>query len=279
MTAAKAPYHIEALARGLAVLSAFSEEEPELSLTDVAQRVGMVKSTTQRFVHTLRDLGYLQQDPVSRRYRPGARVLGLGFAALSGLELPRVAEPHLQALHQATGESASMAVLSLTLLDELPPHGPDIIYVARIKARQLLNIDLQVGSRLPAYCTGMGKVLLAYLPAETREQLLRRMTLPRRGPNTLTTLPALRAALDEIRARGIAINDEELAAGLRTVAAPVRRRDGSVVAAINVSVPASRISVDELRSRLAPLVIRAAGAISASLGAGQPADQSASAAS
>jgi IclR family pca regulon transcriptional regulator len=263
---AKPPYHVAALARGLAVLASFTTESQELSLTEVARRVRMTKSTTQRFVHTLRDLGYLEQDVQTKRYRPGVRVLELGFAALASMRLPQIALPYLQELHQATGENSSLAVIDPRPVREQPAYGPEVIYAARVRARQLLTIDLEVGSRLPAYSTSVGKVLLAHLPAVELDAILTRIVLPRTGRGT-ASVATLRAELTRVREQGYAVNDEELAVGLRAVAAPVRNRDGRVVAAINIAVPAPRVSLADLNRKFAPQVVGAADRISASLAA------------
>ncbi|MFZ5917915.1 MAG: IclR family transcriptional regulator [Chloroflexota bacterium] len=251
-------YFIDALGRGLQVLAAFSEESPSLSLTEVAATVRLDKSTAFRFVYTLESLGYLVRDPDTKRYRPGARVLCLGFAALNSMELGQVAEPYLRALAEESGETSNMTVRD----------GAEVIYIARHKARQIISINLHVGSRLPVYCTAMGKAQLIDMTPDELRSLLGEGPYPTLGPKTLTSLDALLADLDRVRREGYAINDEELAAGLRSVAAPVRHRQGQIVAAINVSVSSARVSRGELASVLAPLVCRTAAQIGMALGTG-----------
>jgi IclR family pca regulon transcriptional regulator len=187
---------------------------------ELGRAVGLNKSTTFRYVATLAKLGYLQQDPDTKRYSLGPRVVDLGFAAINSMEITRVAAHHLQALSDETGYTVSMAVLD----------GPDIVYVDRRRSGRAstfaMGLHLHVGSAVPAYCTSMGKVLLAHQdPAELRA-LLDRTDLARRGPKTITAREQLMTALNRVRHNGIAVNDEELAAGLRSVAAPVRDRSG-----------------------------------------------------
>jgi len=250
----------QSLERGLAILSAFRSGRPDLGISDLAREVGLGRSTTHRYVSTLAALGYLQQDRTSRKYRLGPRVLDLGFSAINSMELRELAAPHLQQLSDDTGFTVNMAILD----------GVDIVYVERCRssraAQREIDLNLHVGSRMPAYCTSMGKVLLAFLEPEERERLIDRSTLQRRGPNTLTTRKVLRAELDHVRHEGFAINNEELAYGLRSIAAPVRQADGAVAAAVNLAVHSSMVSMQELVARLTPALLRTAAEISARTG-------------
>src|SRR5262245_24696075 len=243
--APSAPFS-QSLERGLTVLSSFTQNNPVRGIADLAREVGLNKSTTHRYVATLAKLGYVQQDPETKRYSLGPRVVDLGFAAINSMEITRVAAGYLQALSDETGYTVSMAVLD----------GPDIVYVDRRRSGRAssfaMGLHLHVGSRLPAYCTSMGKVLLAYRdPAELRA-LLDRTDLARRGPKTITAREQLMVALARVRHTGIAVNDEELAAGLRSVAAPVRDRSGKVVAAVNIAIHLTvwNASVESVVSRL-----------------------------
>ncbi|WP_433532323.1 IclR family transcriptional regulator [Micromonospora sp. CA-263727] len=240
------PAFSQSLERGLQILSSFSEVSPMLGIADLARAVGLNKSTTHRYVATLAKLGYVQQDPESKKYSLGPRVIDLGFAAINSMEITRVAGGLLQALSDETGYTVSMAVLD----------GPDIVYIDRRRSGRASNfamaLNLNVGSRLPAYCTSMGKALLAFKePAELRT-LLDRTDLARRGPKTITAREQLTAGLARVRHTGIAVNDEELAAGLRSVAAPVRDRAGRVVAAVNIAIHLTvwNASVESVVSRL-----------------------------
>jgi IclR family pca regulon transcriptional regulator len=252
----------QSLERGLAILSSFSEAAPVLGIADLARMVGLNKSTTYRYVATLAKLGYVEQDPETKRYSLGPLVVDLGFAAINSMEVTRVAAPFLQALSDETGYTVSMAVLD----------GPDIVYVERRRSARAntfgMGLQLHIGSRLPAYCTSMGKVLLAHREPSQLRALLDRTDLARRGPKTITAREQLMAALTRIRHHGIAVNDEELAAGLRSVAAPVRDRTGQVIAAINVAIHLTvwTTSVDAIVSRLDGPLRSTAGEISARLG-------------
>src|SRR4051812_17188603 len=250
----------QSLERGLAILSAFKPATPELGISELARVLGLTRSTSHRYVATLARLGYLQQNPQSRKYRLGPRVLDLGFSAINSMELPQIAADHLQQLSDETGHTGNMAILD----------GTDIVYIDRCRSQQQgqreIDLNLHVGSRLPAYCTSMGKVLLAGLPAEERRAMLDEVQFQQRGPNTLIDRKGLEQALDVVAEAGIAVNNEELAYGLRSIAVPVRDRSGGVAAAINLAVHRSMVSMDDLVIRLSPALMRAAGEISARVG-------------
>ena len=177
--------HSQSLERGLAILSVFKPGRPLLGVSEVAREVDLSRSTAHRYVATLAELGYLRQDADTRKYRLGPRVLDLGFSAINSMELRAISTPHLQQLSDETGRTANMAILD----------GVDILYIERCRSAQQrqreIDLDLHVGSRLPAYCTSMGKVLLAALPADELEELMGDIELARRGPNTITTSEAL----------------------------------------------------------------------------------------
>lgn len=250
-------YNIEALARGLEILTLFGAERPFLKLPEIVAMTGISKSTAFRVVSTLETLGYLEHDPENRGYRPGLKVLRLGFTALNSLEMAQIAQPFLKALSDSCGETTNMSIRD----------GTEIVYIARYATQQVISVNLQRGSRLPVYCTSMGKAQLIDLSREELVELLGEGPYPGRTPNTITCLDALISRLDKVRELGYAVNDEELAAGLRSVAAPIRGSDGRVAAAINISVPGSRMSRRELEKQLAPRVVAAAGEISSALGA------------
>ncbi len=249
-------YYIESLGRGLQILEAFSESSPSLSLTEIASTVDLDKSTVFRSVHTLEQLGFLERDRETKRYRPGLKILRLGFTALSSLEVAQIAQPYLKALSAECGETTNMTIRD----------GAEIVYVARNKTQQIISVNLHLGSRLPVYCTSMGKVQLIDFSPQELADLLGKGPYPKRGPNTITTFEDLMAELDRVRRQGYAVNDEELGVGLRSVAAPIRNRDGDVIAAINVSTPSARASREEMIHTLAPMVVNAAREISLALG-------------
>jgi IclR family pca regulon transcriptional regulator len=253
------PRYSQSLARGLAILRCFTPERPVLGIADIADELGMSRSTTHRYVITLVALGYLEQG-ASRKYRLGLRCTDLGMAALNSTGLREHAHEYLEELRQRTSYTASLSVL----------EGADIMYVDRVRGfrREQGKIDLGLGpgSRLPAYCTVMGKLLLAHLPEDEQGRLIADMRLAKRGPNTITSKKELLAELEEIRGEDFAVNDEELAAELYAIAAPVRNEGREVVAAVSLSAHTSMISLSELVDALSPHLISTADNISARLG-------------
>jgi IclR family pca regulon transcriptional regulator len=247
----------QSLERGLAILSAFTPDRPDLGISELARKLDLTRSTTHRYVATLTTLGYLQQDDSTRKYRLGARVLDLGFSVLGSLGLREIAAPHLRRLTDTTGHTSNLAIRDDT----------DVILIDRVRGRpgpyHRLEFNLHVGSRIPAYCSATGKALLAFLPRPDLERILDRTDLVQRGPRTLTDKKALLAELEQVRQTGIATNDEELESALRSIASPVRTRSGEVVAAINVAIPWSPVPISELVTRLGPAVQATADQIAA----------------
>ena len=250
----------QSLARGLAILSSFHSDRALIGVSELSRGLELSRSTVHRYVATLAKLGYLQQDPDSKRYRLGPRVLDLGFSALNSMDLLEISAPHLRELSDATKRTVNLAILD----------GVDVVYVERCRAaspgQQEIDLNLHVGARLPAYCTAMGKAILAFLPEERLEELLPQIDFVARGPNTLTDAQALRDHLRAIRASGIAVNDEELAYGLRSIAAPIYSHAGEAYAAVNLAVNRTMVSMDDLIARFGPPLRRAAHDISSSLG-------------
>ncbi len=254
------PGQSQSLERGLAILSAFKAATPELGISELARSLGLTRSTSHRYVATLARLGYLQQNPNTRKYRLGSRVVDLGLSAINSMELREISAPHLQQLSDETGHTVNMAILD----------GVDIVYIERCRSAQHgqreIDLNLHVGSRLPAYCTSMGKVLLAFLPDDEQARRLGQIEFIERGPNTLTNAESLATELARVRTAGIAVNNEELAFGLRSMAVPVRGQDGEVVAAINFAVHRTAASIGDLVERLGPTLKRTATDISARIG-------------
>ena len=249
-------HSIQSLARGLQILRCFSSDAPTLSLTDISQQVGLPKATAYRYVSTLKALGYLAQDGKRGTYKLSVKVLDLGFSALNSLSFLSVALPYLEKLAQKSQESASMAVLEES----------DVIYVARAATKRWMSTNLQIGSKLPAYCTSMGKALLAYRPFDEVSDLLKNKKLIAHTPYTITDLGRLKEILAKIRKDGYAINDQELEIGLCSAAAPVRGVDGEVIAAINISMAAARVPVEVLQEKFIPYLLSTAREISRALG-------------
>jgi IclR family pca regulon transcriptional regulator len=245
------PDFVEALARGLDVLACFDAAHREMSLSDVALAAGLARPTARRLLLTLEELGFVRSRGGAYELTP--KVLTLGMAYVGALGLWDIARPHLEALVAQTGESSSMVQLD----------GSDIVYVARVSVPKLIALRVDIGTRFPADRTSQGKVLLAALsPAELDAALGQpsRSGLP---PYVGRSPEQLREELTEVRARGWALADEELAPGVRSVAVPVRDRDGVVQAAMNVTVHAAETSTERLLRDHLPLLLRTAGDISA----------------
>jgi IclR family pca regulon transcriptional regulator len=253
------PRYSQSLERGLAILGCFTPKRPVLGIADIADELGMSRSTTHRYVITLVALGYLEQG-ASRKYRLGLRVTDLGMSALNSTGLREHAHPYLEDLRQRTSYTSSLAVLD----------GSDILYVDRVRSfrrgQNQVDLDLHPGSRLPAYCTAMGKLLLAYLPESSQREVLAAIKPTKRGPNTITSKKGLREELDQINDAGFAVNDEELAADLYSIAAPVRDEAREVVAAVNLAAHSSMISLEEMVDALGPHLVSTADRVSARLG-------------
>jgi IclR family pca regulon transcriptional regulator len=244
---------VRSLERGLAVIRAFDAEHRDLTLSEVARATGLTRAAARRFLLTLVELGYVHVDGGRFSLRP--RVLELGFAYLSSLSLPEVAQPHMEELVAQINESSSISVLDDT----------DIVYVARVPTRRIMSITLAVGTRLPAYATSMGRVLLAALPDAELDERLARIDVRPLTKRTVKGRDALRRELEAVRGQGYAVVDQELEEGLRSGAVPIRDASGAVVAALNVSVHASRTSMQALRTELLRPALRAAAAIEAEL--------------
>lgn len=252
----KSRYNIEALTRGLEILSLFSAERSSLSLSQIVELLQLNKSTTYRVLSTLESAGYLEQDKATRYYRPGLKVLQLGFTAIHTLELRQIARPYLERLSQELGETISLATLD----------GFRTIYVDRIRNQTIVGVVLGVGSSLPAHCTALGKVLLAGLPEDELKQLLSDQELNPYTPKTLTKKKSLLAELQKVRLQGYAISDEELTTGLRAVAAPVRDLSKRTIAAVNVTGTTLRITQERLKDEIIPALVNNTNQISAALG-------------
>jgi len=246
---------VQSLERGLLVIRALNAPEPR-ALSDVARATSISRAAARRFLLTLEQLGYVRQ--TSGRFALTPRVLELGYAYLSSLTLPEVAQPHLQRLVEQVQESSSVSVLD----------GDDVVYVARVPTRRIMSVTISVGTRFPAYATSMGRVLLAGLPDDEVDATLARADLRELTARTITSVDDLRDEIERVRRQGYAIVDEELEAGLRSIAAPVRDAAGAVSAAVNLSAQASRTTVADMKRRLLPRLRETAAAIERDLGAG-----------
>lgn len=249
---------VQSLDRGLAVIRAFGPDRERLSLSEVARATGLTRAAARRFLLTLVKLGYVRSDGREFSLRP--RVLELGYAYLSGLALPEVAEPHLEELSEKLHESSSISVLD----------GHHIVYVARVATKRIMTVAISVGTRFPAYAASMGRVLLAGLSPDELDKYLTEATFEPFTSQTVVDPDELRAIIDAAGRQGYAIVDQELEEGLRAIAAPIRDSSGAVTAAINVSAHASRYSTDDMKSRLLPPLLATARNIEADLRAVSP---------
>ncbi len=244
---------VQSLQRGLTVIRAFAADEPALTLSEVANATGLARAAARRFLLTLVDLGYVRVE--GRMFRLSPRVLELGRAYLSSLQLPALALPHLAALVDDVHESATIAVLD----------GADIVYVAHVPSNRIMSISIDVGTRDPAYATSLGRVLLAAEAADDLAAYLRTADLQPIGPRTVATRDALAKELQKVGRQGHALVDQELEEGLRAVAVPIRDAGGHVVAALNLAVHASRWTIEAIREELLPKLVATAGAIETDL--------------
>lgn len=253
------PRYSQSLERGLAILECFTPETPVLGIADIADRLGMSRSTTHRYVTTLLALGYLRQG-ARRKYRLGLRVTALGMSALNETSLREHAHADLAELAHRSGYATSIAVLE----DE------EIVYVDRVQGfrrrQRIPGPDVGAGSRLPAHGTALGKVLLAHLPENERRRVLSHAGLERVGPNTIVTKSELRDELAQILEEGLAVEDEELVGGRIAIAAPVFDETGEITAAIDLTAITPGIAVEELAGALGPHLISTADRISSRLG-------------
>lgn len=243
------PNFMASLARGLHVIRAFSEFRRNLTISQISQSTGLSRAAVRRCLYTLSKLGYVGED--NKRFFLRPQVLTLGHAYLSSTPLAVTAQPYLDEVSRTLRESCSAAVLD----------GDDIVYICRSAETRIMSISLLVGTRLPAYCTSMGQVLLANLSAEALEDYLARVRLVERTGRTITSVPKLRKALDHVRDAGFAMLDQELEVGLRSIAVPVRDSRGSVVAAINVGTHSSRVSLEEMQARFLPSLTKCANGL------------------
>jgi IclR family pca regulon transcriptional regulator len=225
---------VQSLERGLAVIRAFGPGAERLTLTEVAQAAGLTRAAARRFLLTLVELGYVRNDGREFSLRP--RVLELGYAYLSGLSLAEVAQPHLEELVAQVHESSSISVLD----------GAEIVYVVRVSTRRIMTVAISVGTRFPAYCTSMGRVLLAARPDAEVDEYLRTVELETRTDRTITDPDELRASLTTVRRDGFALVEQELEDGLTSLAVPVHDASGNVIAAMNVSANAFRVDAEAL---------------------------------
>ena len=245
--------YVQSFARGLAVIRSFSAEAPDQTLTEVAERTGLTRAGARRILLTLQALSYVEQR--EKRFRLTPKILDLGFAYLSSLPLWNLAEPAMSRLVRQVQESCSAAVLD----------GPDIVYVLRVPTQKIMSINLGIGSRLPAYCTSMGRVLLAGLPPAELAQRLAHTELRKLTRHTVTNARRLSKLIANAREQQWCLVSEELEEGLVSLSVPILDRSGQCVAAMNVSSQLNRTPPDYMIERFLPKLKAAAAEISAML--------------
>jgi IclR family pca regulon transcriptional regulator len=235
------PNFMTSLARGLAVIQAFSQSKRQQTISQISSKTGFSRAAVRRCLYTLAKLGFAGSDD-NRHFHLRPRVLTLGHSYISSMPLAVVAQPVLEHVSHVLHESCSIATLD----------GPEIVYIARANVTRIMSIDLGVGSRLPAFCTSMGRVLLADLPPEKLEELIRSIQFTRYTDRTVANAEKLRQLLRLVQRNGYSVIDQELEFGLRSMAVPIRNPTGKVVAALNVGAHAQRVSLQDLLTRFLP---------------------------
>ena len=244
---------VQSLARGIAVIKAFSLDARRLTTADVARATGLTRATCRRLLLTLVDLGYATTD--GKTYELTPRVLDIGYSYLASMQLHDIAQPFIEAFSDEVHESSSISVLDDT----------NIVYVARVPTKRIMTVAIGLGSRFPAYQTSMGRALLAELADDDIRGIFDRSDRSRTTPHTVTTITQLLAAIATVRSDGYALVDQELESGIRSVAAPIRDAQGRAVAAVNVSTHAGRTDLDEVHEFFVPRLLTTAANISEAL--------------
>ncbi|MES2511968.1 MAG: IclR family transcriptional regulator C-terminal domain-containing protein [Pseudomonadota bacterium] len=242
--------YVQSFARGLEVIRSFSASAPRQTLTEVAERSGLTRAGARRILLTLQSLGYVSTD--GKLFSLTPRILDLGFAYLSSMPMWDLAEPVMEALVAKVKESCSIAVLD----------GTDIVYVMRIPTHKIMSISLGVGSRLPAYCTSLGRVLLAALPESELHERLQASGVSSRTRYTVTDMKDLTARITQVRKQGWSLVNQELEEGLISMSAPITNRAGQVVAGLNISGQANRTNAKTMQETMLPQLLSSAESIS-----------------
>jgi IclR family pca regulon transcriptional regulator len=249
---------VQSLAKGFRVLQAFTAEEPELKLAEVARRAGLDNGTAFRLLETLVMLGYLERFAETKQYRLTLKPLELGFNAIARMDLRTIAQPELRALVGTVREAASIGILDRD----------EVVYIERFNEGQArLGVDIRVGSRLPAYCTAIGHSILAFLPRTETRRILAMSRRVKINDHTPVTLDEIEEQLREVRSAGYAISDSEYIAGLRVLSAPILGSDGCAIAALSVAAPSPRMPLKEFVALTAGPVIASAAKIAHALSA------------
>ena len=245
------PNFMTSLARGLLVIQSFTPQTPQMTISQLSVRTGLSRAAVRRCLYTLAKLGFAGADE-SQRYSLRPKMLTLANTYTASSTLANAAQPILERMSASLGESFSVATLD----------GDDIVYIARTSVTRVMSVDLHIGSRLPAFCTSMGRVLLAYLPQDQLEQYLSRVHFIQYTPRTITSADKLRLSLRNVRRNGYALVDQELEIGLRSIAVPVQAPNGRVVATVNLSGHAPRMPMLDMQTRFLPHLRAAAAELS-----------------
>lgn len=240
------PSFMTSLARGLAVIRAFSDQRRSLTIAQISHKTGIPRAAVRRCLHTLKQLGYADSDSNNFSLKP--KILTLGYSYLSSTPLTVSAQPYLNQISRTLNESCSLAVL-----DE-----NEVLYVARSATSRIMSVALNTGSRLPAYCTSLGRVMLAHMPGDALDAYLAKVELKAYTHRTVVSAERLREILEGVRENGYAIVEEELEVGLRSIAVPVRGASGNVVAALNVGAQATRVTSKQMKEQFLPVLLRGA---------------------
>jgi len=247
---------VKGLEKGLKLLVMLSQHNRALSLEELTKAIGYSRTACFRLLQTMKGLGFVEQDLASKGYRLGTRNISIGAAALSNLNLRQIARPFMESLKKETDETVNLAILD----------GVEIVFIERIEARFIISSQLRVGDRLPAHWTSQGKAIMAFLPEARLEHVLAQIRFEKRAAKTITSVARLRDEIEKVRTTGIALSDEEIEIGLSAVAVPIRDLTGQAVAAMNVSFPLFRHSLEEGIRVFSPLLKKACREISALLG-------------
>ena len=240
------PSFMTSLARGLAVIRAFSDQRRSLTIAQISHRTGIPRAAVRRCLHTLRQLGYVESEANNFSLRP--KILTLGYSYLSSTPLAVAAQPTLNHISRQLNESCSLAVL----------EEDQVLYVARSATSRVMSVALNAGSRLPAYCTSLGRAMLAHLAPGELDGYFSRVELKAYTGRTVVSQEGLRAILQEVAASGFAIVEEELEIGLRSIAVPVQGATGRVIAALNIGAQATRVDSRQMRKEFLPVLLRGA---------------------
>jgi IclR family pca regulon transcriptional regulator len=231
---------VQSFARGLSIITCFDADYPVMTLSEIAERVNLSRAAARRFLLTLENLGYVSLD--GRNFQLTAKVLDLGYGYLSSLSLPEIAQPHLEVLASKVHESASASVLD----------GADIVYIARVPIRRIMSVKINIGTRMPAHATSMGRVLLSGLPTPDLKAMISNLEIPKYTRNTITSKSVLLQEINKVKTQGWSINDQELEYGLRSIAVPIFDKAEEIIASINISTTAQSNSLESMEVMFLP---------------------------